>query len=89
MAIIPHSFIAAVVALGVGSATEKHWIGTGFIVGRKEKEKTNFSTYYIITNKHVVEKQKPIFVRFNSLGDSFIKDYLVNLYDEEGNAMFV
>lgn len=88
MAIIPHSFIDAVIALGVGTANEKHWIGTGFIVGRKEKVDPNFSTYYIITNKHVVENQKQIFVRFNSLGDSFIKDYLVDLYDEEGNAEF-
>lgn len=88
MAIIPHNFIDAVVALGVGSSNKKHWIGTGFIVGRKEKSDSKISTYYIITNKHVVKNQKQMFVRFNSLGDSFIKDYLVNLYDDEGNAEF-
>ena len=89
MAIIPSFFMSAVVALGIQSLDEKkHWIGTGFIVGRKEKDDPSFSTHYIITNKHVVKNQKQIFVRFNSLSDSFIKDYLVNLYDEDGKAEF-
>lgn len=37
MAIIPDFFLNAVVALGIdGGDGKKHWIGTGFIVGRKE-----------------------------------------------------
>ena len=50
MAIIPDFFLNAVVALGIdGGDGKKHWIGTGFIVGRKEIDNPNLSTYYIIT----------------------------------------
>ena len=59
MAIIPDFFLNAVVALGIdGGDGKKHWIGTGFIVGRKEIDNPNLSTYYIITNKHVIEQEK-------------------------------
>lgn len=58
MAIIPDFFLNAVVALGIdGGDGKKHWIGTGFIVGRKEIDNPNLSTYYIITNKHVIEQE--------------------------------
>ena len=59
MAIIPDFFLNAVVALGIdGGDGKKHWIGTGFIVGRKEIDNPNLSTYYIINNKHVIEQEK-------------------------------
>ena len=54
--------INAVVALGIdGGDGKKHWIGTGFIVGRKEIDNPNLSTYYIITNKHVIEQEKYVY----------------------------
>lgn len=59
MAIIPDFFLNAVVALGIdGGDGKKHWIGTGFIVGRKEIDNPNLSTYYIITNKHSLNKSE-------------------------------
>ena len=68
MAIIPSFFMNAVVALGIKLPdNKKHWIGTGFIVGRKEKDNPKLSTHYIITNKHVVEGKNTIFVRFNAM----------------------
>jgi len=89
MAIIPESFMNAVVALGVDtSENKKHWIGTGFIVARKDLNLPSFSTYYIVTNKHVIQGQSKIYVRFNSFGESFIKDYPINLYDDKGNPMY-
>lgn len=89
MAIIPDFFLNAVVALGIdGGDGKKHWIGTGFIVGRKEIDNPNLSTYYIITNKHVIEQEKYIYVRFNSLGGELVKDYRINLYDSMGVPMF-
>ena len=46
MAIIPDFFLNAVVALGIdGGDGKKHWIGTGFIVGRKEIDNPNLSTF--------------------------------------------
>lgn len=89
MAIIPDYFLNAVVALGIdGGDGKKHWIGTGFIVGRKEIDNPNLSTYYIITNKHVIEQEKYVYVRFNSLGGELVKDYRINLYDSMSVPMF-
>ncbi len=88
MAIIPNFFMNAVVAIGVDKPEGgKHWIGTGFIVGRKEKEDRNLSTFYIITNKHVIKERTQIYIRFNSK-KSFVKDYLISLFSEKGDALF-
>lgn len=89
MAIIPNFFLNAVVALGIdGNDNQKCWIGTGFIVGRKEKDSPTLSTYYIVTNKHVIKNQTYIYVRFNSLGGTLVKDYRVDLYDKDGEPIF-
>lgn len=89
MAIIPSFFLDAVVALSVDSTNnEKHCIGTGFIVGRKEADNPILSTYYIVTNKHVIKDQRYIYVRFNSLGGTLVKDYKVDLYDENNMPTF-
>lgn len=89
MAIIPNFFLNAVVAIGIDIVGgEKQWIGTGFIVGRKENDNRELSTYYIITNKHVIMSQKCVYVRFNSLVGQLVKDYRVDLYDKDGLPLF-
>ena len=89
MAIIPSAFINSVVALGINlSGDKKHWIGTGFIVGRKEKDNPELSTHYIITNKHVISSVKEICVRFNSVEGALVKDYIIDLYDENETPLF-
>ena len=89
MAIIPDFFMNAVVALGVEIPNgEIQWIGTGFIVGRKEKDNPSLSTHYIITNKHVVSNQKSVLVRFNSIEGEFVKDYPLHLFTEKNVPNF-
>ena len=88
MAIIPSSFLDAVVAIGIAEADKKRWIGTGFIVGRKEKDDPTLSTHYLVTNKHVVERQQQVYVRFNSIGGEFVKDYIIDLFDNAGKPLF-
>lgn len=89
MAIIPTSFMNAVVALGMeGRDGKKYWIGTGFIVGRNEENDSKRSTYYIVTNKHVIKNQSKIYVRFNSLGESLVKDYPIDLFEADGTPAF-
>lgn len=89
MAIIPSFFMSAVVALGVRLPDHsKHWIGTGFIVGRKEKDNPSISTYYIITNKHVIDNHTSIYVRFNSVETSFVKDYYLALINKTGSRLY-
>lgn len=90
MAIIPSSFMDAVVALGVETPDGgKQWVGTGFLVGRKEKTDPSRSTVYIVTNKHVVNNHSLLHVRFNNADNIGVKDlrmYLTNsvvkLYSE-------
>lgn len=79
----------AVVALGIDLPEDKkQWIGTGFIVGRRETDNPSLSTYYIITNKHVVSNRCRLFVRFNYLGKDLIKDYPIELLDISGNKLY-
>ena len=87
MAIIPSFFLDAVVALGVDIGNgQKHWVGTGFLVGRKEKDYSGQSTIYIITNKHVVKNQKLLYVRFNNVGSLGVKD--LRLFLENQNIYY-
>ena len=63
MSIIPNFYLNAVVALGIdGVDGEKHWIGTGFIVGRKETSDPNLSTFYIIRAEKSALSSKRLFV---------------------------
>lgn len=82
MAIIPSFYLDAVVAIGIQLPDgNKHWIGTGFIVGRKEDIDKSLSTCYLITNKHVFENQKEVLFRFNSKNGNTSRDYAVPLYN--------
>ncbi len=75
MSIIPKFFMEAVVALGINRLDgNKHWIGTGFLCGRKEADDPSKSTVYIITNKHVINEQNIIYVRFNNSVGIGVKD---------------
>lgn len=75
MAIIPSFFMDAVVSLGIEQQNgQKHWIGTGFLVGRPEQNTPDQYTIYIVTNKHVVDNKKLLFVRFNNEKVIGVKD---------------
>lgn len=90
MAIIPSFFMDAVIALGIElpGCDKKHWVGTGFLVGRKEKNNPDLSTVYIITNKHVVANQNMLYVRFNNNGTSGVKDLPLTLVSEDRKELF-
>lgn len=89
MAIIPPFFMDAVVALGVLLPDrKKHWLGTGFLVGRREADDPNQSTLYIVTNKHVVRNQRLLFVRFNTASAAGVKDLPMALIDQNGVPSF-
>ena len=89
MAVIPQFFMDAVVSLGILLPTgNKVWIGTGFLVGRKESNNPDSSTVFIITNKHVVENQKYLLVRFNFTEINGVKDLKLPLVDENNKPIF-
>ncbi|MBO6206137.1 MAG: trypsin-like peptidase domain-containing protein [Lachnospiraceae bacterium] len=88
MAIIPEFYKDAVVALGIdGSDGKRHWVGTGFMVGRLEEGSTDRYTIYILTNKHVVEGFSSLLVRFNNAESVGVKDLEMPLI-ENGKKLY-
>lgn len=82
MATIPPFFRDAVVALGIQIPNgKKHWIGTGFLVGRQETDDSSKFTVYIITNKHVIQNQGILLVRFNNNTESGVQDLPMQLHN--------
>lgn len=68
------------------------WIGTGFLFGRfKRRIDVNQKEYtiFVITNKHVLEGYKGIFLKFNSATDATSKDYQVDLVARNGKKLWV
>lgn len=71
MALIPPGFLNAVVPIGVSDSTVSggiKWTGTGFLYGlfdRKIDDTNSSYTLFIVTNKHVLQGLKKVWVRFN------------------------
>jgi len=71
MALLPPFYLDTVVAIGVGSdPAKRHWIGTWFLFGclLDEKGPKDHKLYeiWLITNKHVLQGFKEIYLKFNS-----------------------
>lgn len=86
---IEKRFLNSVVALGISAPTStdkdhKKWVGTGFLVGfHRDNDEV-----YLITNKHVVENQAVLFIRFNTLDGAPAKDFPLQIKDEKGLIQF-
>ncbi|MDN5199932.1 serine protease [Fulvivirgaceae bacterium BMA10] len=92
MALIPPFFMDCVVAIGIESnvngKTEKHWIGTGFLFGKfieVDKNNPDMKHYgtWLVTNKHVLEDQESIILRFNPKTDQAAKDFKSDLFENK------
>ena len=83
MSLITPFYLDCVVAIGIPLPNdEKQWIGTGFIVGRYNKEESGDSKQYnifLVTNKHVIAGKEKIVVRFNKTTNAVARDYEINL----------
>lgn len=82
VAIIPKFFFDAVVAIGMNVDNETKWLGTGFLVGRREDGKESY-TIYLITNYHLIENKTEIIIRFNQKDIFDYRDYGIKLIDQE------
>ena len=92
MSLIPRSFLNAVVAIGIDivyeEKTTRHWIASGFLVSLPEPNNSNYSTVYLITNKHVFENVKLVYIRLNSFNGELVRDYPIPLIDEFGHRLY-
>ncbi len=92
MALLPPIFLDTVVALGVGDdPAQRQWIGTGFIFGMLSLPAADPKQYilWLITNKHVLEGLKVIYIKFNSAADPDSKDYRVVLISSNGRPRWI
>lgn len=77
----------SVVSLGViEQDASVRWIGTGFLVGRKEDNNPSISTVYLITNKHVIRNQHNLLVRFNNIEKDGVQDLPVTIFGDDGKT---
>ena len=93
MALIPPFFLDAVVALGVGDdPAKRRWIGTGFLYGLFEKQVDDKNKNYfvfIVTNKHVLNGNDKIWIKFNLLSASTSQDFAVQLKAKNGREVWI
>jgi hypothetical protein len=93
MALLPPPFLDAVTAIGVGDDPAKRsWVGTGFLYGRFDKQvddKSKSYNVFLVTNKHVLEDMRQIYLKFNSANDASSKDYAVDLIAKNGKHLWI
>lgn len=92
MALIPPFSFNCVVAIGTrDSGKYPRWVGTGTLIGRFFRRQSDGRSQYhifIVTNKHVVEKQRSIVVRFNPLAAKPARDFDISLLDKNGKTLW-
>jgi len=94
MALLPPFYLDTVMALGVGSdPSKRRWVGTGFLFGNLvapvPDEKDKRFRLWLITNKHVLNGLKEVFIKFNSATEPNSTDYRVELIANNGKARWI
>lgn len=84
MALIPHTFLDSVVAIGYGDAVERRYLATGFLYGKRVGSKKPVYTVALVTNRHVLEGESSIWLRFNRKGGDPVQDFEVPLLGDDG-----
>ena len=87
MALIPPSFIDAVVAIGEPQPDGTRWIASGFLYGRYEGAADAGQSYYrtyLVTNRHVFDGKTTVAVRFNPTDTERAREFVVPLQDDAG-----
>jgi S1-C subfamily serine protease len=97
MALIPPFFIDTVIAIGkqtgTGAAIRKQWIGTGFLyatfqnVNAADPTKSDYKIY-LVTNKHVLNNQENIILRFNPQNGQAATDFPLALKKADGTDVW-
>ncbi|WP_047419575.1 serine protease [Cellulophaga sp. Hel_I_12] len=97
MALIPPFFIDTVIAIGKQTGTDaairKQWIGTGFIYGTFQNVNADDPTksdykIHLVTNKHVLNNQENIILRFNPQNGQAATDFPLALKKADGTYVW-
>ena len=93
MALIPPFFLDCVVAIGAdtGVASPPQWMASGFFYGHLVKEDQGQLVYrtYLVSNKHVFQDQKHIWVRFNPQAPAPVQQRKLEMLDPGGKPLWV
>lgn len=94
MALLPPFCLNTVAAIGIGDDPDKRsWVATGFLFGKiidpKAAADKKQWRLWLITNKHVLEGLRFIYVKFNSAVDPNSVDYGVPLVARNGRPYWI
>lgn len=94
MALIPPVFLDCVVAIGIDVGEEnRRWVASGFLYGNflsKVDEKNNqLYDVYLVTNRHVLEGQKVVYLRFNPRDAAPAREYTLQFEGIESPAVCI
>jgi S1-C subfamily serine protease len=97
MALIPPFFIDTVIAIGkqtgTGASVRKQWIGTGFLyatfqnINAEDPTKSDYKIH-LVTNKHVLNNQENIILRFNPQNGQAATDFPLALKKADGTNVW-
>lgn len=84
MALIPPFLLDCVVAIGEDEE-KKQWVASGFLYGsfvRKIDEEISEYYVYLVTNRHVIQGKKLVYLRFNPVEAKPAKEYTLGFPKE-------
>ena len=91
MALIPPFFLDCVVAIGIDdNEGKRQWVASGFLYGHflfKVDEENNRYRVYLVTNRHVLEGQKVVYLRFNPMENMSAREYPLDFAKAENPAV--
>ena len=91
MALIPPKYIDAVVAIGFPADHGKtQWAATGFLFGELQTRAGRGAVYnsFLVTNRHVLDKQEEVVLRFNPEAAEPAREYRSSLLDDSGAPLW-
>jgi S1-C subfamily serine protease len=92
MALIPPFFLDCVVAIGVADGQgKKRWVASGFLYGHflhKIDDTNSRYRVYLVSNRHVLDSEKKVYLRFNPKGTLPTREYELDIEQSRNAGVF-